>query len=99
MNDGLHTPGEKLNRGIALISEALIEILNPVIEAAKSYMSNLGNVINQLQTEELDAISWGRYERPTWYAIYCRTKKKRTRKKYRDKIIREHRRIKADGES
>lgn len=99
MNDGLHTPGEKLSRGISLISEALVEILSPAIEAVKSYMSKFETVYNQLQTEGLPAISWARSERPKWYAIYCRTKKKRTRKKYLDKIVREYRRIYKHGES
>ena len=98
MNDVGYSTGEKLLRGIELITEAITEILMPAIEAAKLYMHNLGTALNQLQTEELAAISWARSERPNWYAIYRRTKKKRTRKKYWDKIIREFRRVQADGE-
>lgn len=36
------------------------------------------------------AYNWAKQARPKWVAIMNRTKKRRTRKKYRDRILREY---------
>ena len=44
----------------------------------------------QLATEktiEMAAFEWAAVEHTTWLSAYSRTKKKRTKKKYRDRII------------
>lgn len=43
--------------------------------------------LESLKTIEQSAFEWVAVEHPEWLLIYSRTKKKRTKKKYSDRII------------
>ena len=69
---------------------ALAELLTPARKGVECVIEALQPYVEQY-AEQQAAISWARSARPAWYAIYYRTKKKRTRKKYLNRIIREYR--------
>ena len=74
---------------------AVAETIRDAVELVSNYITDVwGKVhamLSAIQEAEI-AIAWARSARPSWYAIYYRTKKKRIRKKYLDRIIREYRR-------
>ena len=89
-------PAEKLHDGIAQISEGLKLVAEAALEMVTPFMEVFRHIA-KVEYEKEAAISWARSARPTWHAVYHRTKKKRTRKKYLDRIIREYRRNLEDG--
>lgn len=68
--------------GIDDLAQALMELgveSGVATEAARQLAST--------QTIEMTAFEWAAMEHTTWLSVYSRTKKKRTKKKYSDRII------------
>lgn len=86
--DQLVEIGERLVESFLELGEDLL----PMVAWATMPIWIIPYLIIKRKKEREAAISWARSARPSWYAIYYRTKKKRIRKKYLDRIIREYRR-------
>lgn len=89
---------ERAARGFDRLRDALIASVQPVAEAMKEIFQFVAELYipYALANEEWEkAYLWAIAHRPKWVRIYNRTKKRRTRKKYRDKILREYRKEQA----
>lgn len=71
--------------------EKLNEALRDFAEATGKVIKALAEVLSSIvDTEFLVAYRWAKKAHPEWVAILNRTKKKRIRKKYQDRILREY---------
>ena len=75
-------------------ARAMLELLTAAVEDITDNIYPLAagivNLVNQY-AEDSAAFLWAETHRPEWVRIHGRTKKKRTRKKYRDRIVRAYR--------
>lgn len=86
----LEVAANRFSESIVAAAEAAGEMLAALAELVMPTLQQIEEVL-QLYEEQQAAVSWARSARPTWYAIYYRTKKKRVRKKYLDRIIKDYR--------
>ena len=71
--------------------EKLTEAFRDFADATAKVMKALAEVLSSIcDTEFLRAYRWAEKAHPEWVAILNRTKKKRIRKKYQDRILREY---------
>lgn len=71
--------------------ERLNEALRNFGQAAGQVIKALSEILSSIcDTEFLIAYRWAKETHPEWVAILNRTKKKRIRKKYQDRILREY---------
>lgn len=100
VQEQIATIAENAARGFDKLRDALSEALQPVIESAKEIFKNVSEMLMSYYWQDYEwqmAQLWAYGARPEWMRIYNRTKKRRTRKKYHDKILREYRKEKADN--
>ena len=88
MDDRLSTAYEHLANSLGEVLAALVEALGKEINKVLENLKSIGAAFNTLDLEWCKALIWAEAEHPEWIRIYERTKKKRIRKKYRDKITR-----------
>lgn len=79
---------EKLNEAFRDVGNALGELAKAVGNAIKAIAESL---YARFDTEFCLAYLWAKEAHPEWVTILNRTKKKRIRKKYQDRILREYR--------
>ena len=72
-------------------ARAFYEFVTAAVEdLTENVFQPLSSALNQYAQENA-AFRWAETHRPEWVRIHDRTKKKRTRKKYRDRIVRAYR--------
>lgn len=69
------------------LTEALRNFAEAAVKAAKALVETLSSICD---IEFLLAYCWAKEAHPEWVVILNRTKKKRIRKKYQDRILREY---------
>ena len=72
----------------AVISQVFRDLADAVAVVGKSF-AGLWDAINQT-IGRAAAVKWAETAKPEWVRIMRRTKKRRTRKKYMDRIVREY---------
>lgn len=83
-----------LNPTLEDLANSIASALVPAIEAAKRVYDEISATLAPFILVDYEwekAQLWAYANRPEWLRIYNRTKKRRTRKKYYDKIVREYR--------
>lgn len=90
----LRTPDEAFADAMARMAQAARDAAISIakgIAAASAALHSLSERlpdITAMFSLEARAMLWASNKRPEWLTIYNRTKKRRTRKKYRDRIMR-----------
>lgn len=83
---------------VPAVESAVQALLQIVKNIAESIMEVLPTAIEAVVTNvETIAFFWAEHNHPEWVRIYHRTKKKRIRKKYHDRIMRAFREAVANG--
>ena len=81
-------PQASLDEALRKLKEAAAETARAIGEALQKTFETITPVIKAILNGESLAMLWASNTHPEWVAIYKRTKKARTRKKYRDRIMR-----------
>lgn len=80
----------KFNESVSKLREALVEAFQPIVEWAAELTTKLSVMFTTWHESCIFVVAyfWARDAHPEWVKILNRTKKKRTRKKYQDRILR-----------
>lgn len=87
---------------LQLMQAEIVDALTPAIDAFMAFCKELGRTLSAVverlgqivfddQMEFIVAYSWAQKSKPEWVHRLNHTKKKRTRKKYQDMILRSYR--------
>lgn len=82
---------DAIQQAVEPVVDAIIKTCQELNQALSGYAQNASQALAEiygLVAEYNSALSWAATHRPKWLHIYKQTKKKRTRKKYYDRIMR-----------
>lgn len=84
----IHTV-ERVYEVVKQYVDTMVKIIAPIWERCKEEVERAGIESAYGITDLMDALLYAANDNPRWWHIYTHTKKRRIRKKYRDKLMRQ----------